>query len=82
MAKAGLEPGNTRVSTVGRLNHWATELVKKLESNLETYTTPKIDQIWMVFTAKNGSKWTHHWYQPFFQTLIDPLVLVADLISP
>ena len=28
LAKAGLEPVNTRVSTVGRLNHSATELVK------------------------------------------------------
>ena len=35
LAKAGLEPVNTRVSTVGRLNHWATELVNKLDSNLE-----------------------------------------------
>ena len=45
LAKAGLEPVNTRVSTVGRLNHCATEVVKKLESNLEIYTIPKIDQI-------------------------------------
>ena len=36
LAKAGLEPVNTRVSTVGHLNHWATELVKKLESNSES----------------------------------------------
>ena len=29
LAKARLEPVNTRVSTVGRLNHSSTELVKK-----------------------------------------------------
>ena len=33
LAKARLEPGNTRVSTVGCLNHWATELVQKTGSN-------------------------------------------------
>ena len=44
MAKAGFEPSDCRVSTVGCLNHLAMELVDRLCSSLKSYTTTKIDQ--------------------------------------
>ena len=30
-------------------------------SKLLIYSTPKIDQLWMVFKAKNGPEWTQLW---------------------
>ena len=35
----------------------------------------------MVFKAKNGSKWKHHWSWPFLHISIELLVLVAGRIS-
>ena len=36
----------------------------------------------MVFKAKNGRKWKHHWYWAFLHIWIEVPVLVASLISP
>ena len=55
MAKAGLEPVNTRVSTVGRRNHSATELVEILR---EQFRIISCCQKWSILGWPLRPKWT------------------------
>ena len=55
---AGFEPMTTSCGPhTNDLDHCATKEVLKFGSKLISYSTPKIDQLWLLLKAKNGQDW-------------------------
>ena len=55
---AGFEPMTTSCGPhTNALDHCATKEVLKFGSKLISYSTPKIDQLWLLLKAKNGQDW-------------------------
>ena len=55
---AGFEPMTTSCGPhTNALDHCATKEVLKFGSKLISYSTPKIDQLWLLLKAKNGQNW-------------------------
>ena len=70
----------SRRSSRYRSNHWATKLVWMWESNLCTYSKPKIDHFCLVFKGKKGEKRSRHWYRVFNWCVEQCLEAVAKQI--
>ena len=60
LAKPGFKPMITRVSTGGHFNHWATQLINEIRSNLEIYSDEfqvVLKVLWMNLNRFHCKKW-------------------------